>query len=207
MPTCPYRAAQHAIQALDGVGGVNHFSDFPGICVERNDVRPMAVPGGPDGGEFLAPGTVLEFLECHGSGFGVLGLVDALELLGDRFAILPGTKIQGITNQMHNAGLDLRLGKYRIDRLRKAFQSVHNGDQDIVHSAVLDLRHHGVDPTVVSPSAIWPNPNCPVTSNQPPPLEHFDCLSAKCPLLTGRARRLRSSLVSSSASPTPHALP
>src|SRR5450755_1810527 len=142
MTACMDRAAQFAVQALYGICGVDHFSDFLGIGKKGNHVRPMAAPGRTDGGKFLTPGTVLEFLQRHGSRFGVLGSVDILQLPGDRFAILPGAKIQGITNQVHDAGLNLRLGKYRVDCLRKSLQAIDDGDQNIVHPAVFDLRHH-----------------------------------------------------------------
>jgi hypothetical protein len=72
---------------------------------------PMATPHRRNRREFLAPGTALKFLRRRGGGLGIFGTVDGLELLGDRFTVLPGAKIQGIANQMHNAGPDLSLGK------------------------------------------------------------------------------------------------
>ena len=43
---------------------------------------------------------------------------------------------------MHDAGLNLRLREYGVDRFRKALQSVDDGDQNIVRAAVFDLTHH-----------------------------------------------------------------
>lgn len=37
---------------------------------------------------------------------------------------LPGAKIQRIADQMHDAGLDLRLGKHRVDGFRKSLQAI-----------------------------------------------------------------------------------
>ena len=96
-----HRAAQLGVQTLDGVGGVDHLSHLGRVSKEGNHMRPMATPHRRDRREPLAPGAVLKFLQRRGGGLGILRSVDGFELLGDRFAVLPGAKIQGIADQMH----------------------------------------------------------------------------------------------------------
>lgn len=43
---------------------------------------------------------------------------------------------------MHDAGLDLRLWKDGVDRLRKALQAADHRDQDVFHATVLEFGHH-----------------------------------------------------------------
>ncbi len=47
-----------------------------------------------------------------------------------------------MTHQMHDAGLDSGLRKSCRDSLGKAFQAVHDGDQDVLDAPVLQLVHH-----------------------------------------------------------------
>lgn len=43
---------------------------------------------------------------------------------------------------MHDAGLDSGLREGRRDGLGKAFQAVHDGDQDVLNPTVLQFGHH-----------------------------------------------------------------
>src|SRR5208337_895357 len=70
---------------------------------------------------------------------GGLGAVDRLQRRHDRLAILPADEGQAIPDQMHNAGLNQGLRKYRRDRLWKAFEAVDDGDQKIVDASALEL--------------------------------------------------------------------
>src|SRR5262245_19792016 len=56
-------------------------------------------------------------------------------------ALLPAGKRQTVARQMDDAGLDMGLGKYRADRLRKALQPVDHRQQDVLQAAVLELGH------------------------------------------------------------------
>lgn len=49
----------------------------------------------------------------------------------DRLAILPRHELQGMADQMHDAGLDHGLGEDGVDRLGEALQAVDDGDQDV----------------------------------------------------------------------------
>lgn len=61
------------------------------------------------------------------------------ERRGDGLAFLPRGELHRVADQMHDAGLDQRLGKHRADRLREALQAVDHGNQDVVGAPVLDF--------------------------------------------------------------------
>jgi hypothetical protein len=75
------------------------------------------------------------------SGGGVLGPVDLLQRHCDSLAVLVGNEVQRIADQVNDAGLDLGLWKHRGDRLRKALQTIDDGDEDVFDAAVLQLVH------------------------------------------------------------------
>src|SRR5262245_45777482 len=50
-----HRLAYVAVEALDGVGGVENFSHRRSKCEERNHLFPVAPPALRDGGEFSTP--------------------------------------------------------------------------------------------------------------------------------------------------------
>lgn len=76
-------------------------------------------------------------------GFDIIGgLINPLQILGDILTILPPTEVQGVAHQMHDARLDSRLGEGRVDRIRKAFETIHYGDQDVFDAAIAQVVHH-----------------------------------------------------------------
>src|SRR5580704_5431617 len=107
--------------------------------------RPSAAEGG---GRSLADRRValapfgLELLEPDHRHLGVLGAVDRLDGGQDRLAVLPRHKRQAVADQVHDAGLHDRLRINRGDRLGKALESIHHGDQDVVDTARLELVDH-----------------------------------------------------------------
>jgi hypothetical protein len=58
---------------------------------------------------------------------------------------------------MHDASLHPGLGENRRDRLRKSFQPVDYGDQDVLDSAMSELVHHR-QPELGSFSLLDPEP-------------------------------------------------
>jgi hypothetical protein len=96
--------------AFDRVGGVDHFADIRRKGEERNDVLPCPPPGRPDRRITLAP-LGFEVLKPEQSGVGILGMIDSLDRRQDRLAIFPGHEGQAVADQMHDAGLDHRLGE------------------------------------------------------------------------------------------------
>ncbi len=86
--------------------------------------------------------TFLEGLQRGQAGLGILGTIDAAQGLGDRLAVLPGSKAHRVADQMYDAGLDHRLREHCVDRIWEALQSIDDGDQDIGHAPVLEFVHH-----------------------------------------------------------------
>jgi hypothetical protein len=43
-----------------------------------------------------------------------------------------------MAHEMHDAGLDCRLRKRCIDGIREAFETVHDGDEDVFDAAVVN---------------------------------------------------------------------
>lgn len=74
--------AQPGIDALGSVGGVDHFPDGRREDEEGNHSIPGASPRCNDRWILLAPGPAFKLIECLLSRFGVDGLVDQLERLG-----------------------------------------------------------------------------------------------------------------------------
>lgn len=75
------------------------------------DVIPIGPPTLRHRRIFLAPVAGLEFLQSLHAGFRVLGTLDRAQRRHDRFAVLPGDELQGLANQMYDAGLHHGLGK------------------------------------------------------------------------------------------------
>ena len=68
--------------------------------------------------------------------------VDRLQLQSHVLTFFVVDVFQTVADQMHNAQLNLRFRKYRLDRFRKPLQSVHADDKHILHSPIAQLRHH-----------------------------------------------------------------
>src|SRR5207244_3281532 len=64
---------------------------------------------------------------------------DTLEVADQRLAIDPCDEPSRAADQMHDAGLDHRLGEYRLDRLREAFSARRSTPGSVLHPAVLEL--------------------------------------------------------------------
>lgn len=135
------RTMGEPVQAFNGIGRVDDLSDRWIKGEERDHFLPCPPPGRGNRGVFRSP----LFLESVQLGSGLIGgqcPVNRAQINGHGLAILPGAEVQGMTHQMHDAGLDSGLREGRRDCLGKAFQAVHNGDQDVLNPAVLQLVHH-----------------------------------------------------------------
>src|ERR1700675_2440127 len=129
------------MERLDRVGRVDHLA-YP-WCEgeERNDVLPASSPCLADRRVTLAPFRfkLLEPLQSH---VCVLGVINRLDRGQDRLAVLPGYEGKAVPDQMHDAGLNHRLGEDGRDRFRESFEAVDDGDQDVVDATQLQLVHH-----------------------------------------------------------------
>jgi len=70
------------------------------------------------------------------------GLINPFEILGDVLAILPAAEVQRMAHQMHDARLDSRVGKGRVDGVREALEAINDGDQDVFDAPVAQIVHH-----------------------------------------------------------------
>src|SRR5215204_5236604 len=92
--------------------------------------------------QLLAPPRAgVEGVERRLAGFGVLGAIDRPQFAGDRLAILLGSELHGMADQMHDAGLHHGVWKDGVDRLRKALQPVDHSNENIADAAVLEFVH------------------------------------------------------------------
>src|SRR5271166_7194777 len=101
---------------------------------------PGAAPGPPDRGVAIAP-FGFELIEPDQRHIGVFRPVDCLDPGHDGFSIFPADKGETVSDQMHDAGLDERLRKYRRNGFRKSLQAVDDGDQDVVDATDFQLVH------------------------------------------------------------------
>ena len=115
VPAVLHDLSQLHVQTLDGVGGVDDAAHFGRIGEERHHLRPLPAPGLGDRRTFGAPEPLFEGRERRFRRLGVRSLVNRFELGGNRFAVLPGHIAQGVANQMHDAGLNLRLREGGLD--------------------------------------------------------------------------------------------
>ena len=105
MPACLDDLAQPGVDALDGIGRVDHPAYRRREGKEGNHPVPGSTPGGSHGGEFLPPGTLCEGIQFGQSRFGTGGRVNRPDRRCQRLALLPAGVIQAVANQMDDAGL------------------------------------------------------------------------------------------------------
>jgi hypothetical protein len=92
------------------------------------------------------------FFESIKFGLGYIGgwgAVNPAQVGGHHLAVLPGAEVQRMAHQMYDAGLDHRVREGFCNRLGEAFQTIHDGDQDVLDAPVLQLVHN-------RESEIWP---------------------------------------------------
>ncbi len=96
---------------------------------ERDHLGPCLTPGRGDGGVFSGP-VFLELVQFSGGLIGGGGLINLAQISGHIFAIIPSAEVQGMAQQMHNAGLDGGIWEGLRDRIREAFEAIHYDNQD-----------------------------------------------------------------------------
>src|SRR5579859_404786 len=126
--------AQRAMQCFHAVGGVDGSADFRWIVEKRRDALPVAPPDLAH--RWIAVPGLLQTSELIlGLGYG-RGTIDQLQIGSYLFALLPGHVVQRSSYQMHDAELYLGARIHGFDGLRKAFESIHAGDEDVFDPAV-----------------------------------------------------------------------
>ena len=102
---------------------------------------PGVQPGLGDHREPLAP-FLVEALELGLGGVGVDGGVDRFEVAGDLLALAPRHVAQAVADEVNDARLHHGLREDRLDRLGEPFEPVDAGDQDVLHTALLEIGQH-----------------------------------------------------------------
>ena len=145
VPSVSYGSSEPGVEALDGVGGVDHPAQFGGELQERCELVPGLSPGPDHGrvGGFPVFGKGLE--ECLGGPCGG-GCVDGPHGFGDRAPVLARSVTQAVAHHVHHAGLHRGVGPGGPDRLRQAPQTVTAHDQR-VDEAVLFVSCSNSDGT------------------------------------------------------------
>ena len=105
MPSRLDDLAQPGVDALDGVGGIDHPADGWWKREERNDPIPGPPPGRGHGREFLAPRPLGKGLQFRHGRFGAGCCVNRLDGRRQCLAILPTGVVQTVADQMNDAGL------------------------------------------------------------------------------------------------------
>ena len=131
--------AQPGVDALDGVGGVDHLADRRREGKEGDHPIPGAAPSRRDGWEFLSPATLGKGIEFGQCGLGAGCRVDGLDRRRQRLAVFPTGVIQTVADQVHDAGLQRGRRKHRRQRLGHALQAIGDGDQDVGHAPGLQI--------------------------------------------------------------------
>ena len=131
--------AQPGVDALDGIGRVDHPAYRRREGKEGNHPVPGPTPGGSHGGEFLAPRPLREGLQFSHGRFGAGRRVNRLDRRCQRLAILPTGVVEAVANQMHDAGLQRGRREHRGQGLGHALQAVGDGDQDVSDAAGLEI--------------------------------------------------------------------
>ncbi len=68
--------------------------------------------------------------------------VNRLQTTGDRLVVFPGHVFQAATYYMDDAQLDMGLRVDAVYRIRKVFQAVHTGNQDVLKTTIFQLHQH-----------------------------------------------------------------
>ena len=68
-------------------------------------------------------------------------LVDGFQVGGHGLTLLPRNIVQAVTHHMHQAELNLGIGKNRLDCFREAFEIIDAGNEDVLNAPILSFGH------------------------------------------------------------------
>ena len=69
-------------------------------------------------------------------------LVDRFQIDHESLFIFPGNVFQTVADLVDDATLDFGFGEHSQDSLLEAGQTIHAGDQDILHTPALQISDH-----------------------------------------------------------------
>lgn len=135
--------AEIAVEALDGVGRVEHAPDLQRIEQARSEPLPRALPDGSDLRNARAPLRLQVRQHGQGSGF-TRGLVDRAQIRRDGLPLLPAFILEALPREVDEILMHDRLQKDSREGVGQAHQAVHLRDQDVLHAAGLELAAHAM---------------------------------------------------------------
>jgi hypothetical protein len=101
----------------------------------------MAAPGSTDLRILFIP-DFRKLIQCQQRFFLGRGLVNFLQIRGDVFVVFPRHVLHRVTHHVHDAKLNPGLGVRRVNRVGKALEAVNAGDENILHTPILQLGEH-----------------------------------------------------------------
>src|SRR6201987_4248153 len=141
MTSGPNRSAQLGIERLNRIRRVQNPPDITGKRIERDDLGPGPAPTLADGRVFLAPAAILKGRQGGFAGGGVDRAINLLERRSDGLAVFPRDEIEAVTQQVDDASLNHCLRKHGGDGLGETFETIDDGDQDVLDAAIFQLIH------------------------------------------------------------------
>lgn len=127
-----------SVIALYSISRVNEGSNWNRILEIGGQLLPVVLPWGDHYGIFGLSLTSQRFQFHLDQNFGI-DSVHTLDIPHELLLILTGYILQGITDMVGNAALNLRFGIDTPNRFGKAPQVIRTGDQDVVQSPVLKI--------------------------------------------------------------------
>jgi len=125
------------MEALHGIGGIDHPSDRPRVLEVLGELLPIVLPGFNDHRVFASP-FLLKSQQGIFSQLFTGGPVDGFQIPHKLLLILRGDILQGIAD-LDNALLNLGLGKDAHNGLGKASEVIGAGNQDILQTPVTQV--------------------------------------------------------------------
>ena len=130
------------VQALNGVGGVDHHPHILGELEDRADSVPVVIPTPHGPGILLFPflrDLIQRFPAC------LLGwrIVNGFQIIGECFPVFIRHIFQRVVYLVDDAALVIGLGIRSSDGSADLGQSVRAQDQDVLYAAVFQFIQHG----------------------------------------------------------------
>ena len=129
---------QTVIQRLNGVGGVDHPADLWRKTEERGQALPVPLPARHNRRIPLPP-VFGKRPQRSSGGLHRRRCVDRPEIRSHPFAVFPDDKPQAVADLMHDTQLNLGVRVNRLNGFRQSPESIHAGDEAVLHPAVLQF--------------------------------------------------------------------
>ena len=135
------RAPVAGVQRLDRVRGAQHLADLDVVVEERDELLPGVFPQADDRPVAGTPG-LGELVERGPGGISVHRRVDRLDVALERVPVPLGGQVEGVADQVHDAGLHDRLRPGVAHHLGQALQPVADHEEHVPDAPVPQVRQH-----------------------------------------------------------------